>query len=313
VSNRALVRCVAVLICAAAIPASVSARQTNEPAPQAQAKATRSGHVPVNGVSYYYEVRGKGMPLLLLHGGLGHMGMFDPIMPALSEHHEVIAIDLEGHGRSTLSKRDMDFRVWGDDMAAVVEQLGYRQIDVLGYSLGGGVAFRFAAQHPQLVRKLVIVSFGFAQQQFFPEMLPQQGALSAAMAAQMQDTPMYKSYVAVAPDPREFPRLLDGLGKLMRTPYNWSNDVPKLTMPVMLVYGDSDMIRPEHMIAFYRMLGGGLRDAGWQREHMSRNRLAILPDVTHYEMFFSPRLPQTVLPFLDGTGAAKSWSDNVGS
>jgi hypothetical protein len=82
-------------------------------------------------------------------------------------------------------------------------------------------------------------------------------------------------------------------------------------MPVMLVYGDSDMIRPEHIVEFYRLLGGGLKDAGWMREHMSRNRLAILPDLTHYEIFFAPQMAITVLPFLDGKSGSKSWTDRL--
>ena len=125
------------------------------------------------------------------------------------------------------------------------------------------------------------------------------------MAEQMKGTPMYQSYVAVAPDPAEFPKLLDAMGELMRTPYNWAEDVKKLKMPVMLVYGDSDMFRPEHIVEFYQLLGGGLKDAGWQREHMSKNRLAILPDLTHYEMFLAPALIETVLPFLDGKSGSR--------
>jgi pimeloyl-ACP methyl ester carboxylesterase len=92
----------------------------------------------------------------------------------------------------------------------------------------------------------------------------------------------------------------------MRQPYNWADDVKKLTMPVMLVYGDSDMITLDHAARFYHLLGGGLKDAGWQREHMAKNRLAILPNVTHYEMFMAPALAGTVLPFLNGeTGGPK--------
>ena len=122
---------------------------------------------------------------------------------------------------------------------------------------------------------------------------------------------MYKSYVAVAPNPKDFPRLLDRMGEFMRRPYDWSEDVKKLSMPVMLVYGDNDMIRPEHVVQFYQLLGGGLKDAGWQRENMPRNRLAILPDVTHYDMFLSPSLAPTILPFLDGKSGSKSWADQV--
>lgn len=118
---------------------------------------------------------------------------------------------------------------------------------------------------------------------------------------------MYKSYVAVAPRPGDFPRLLDAMGAFMRQSYDWSADVKKLTMPVMLVFGDSDMIRPEHIVSFYQLLGGGLKDAGWQREHMSKNRLAILPDLTHYEVFASPAFATTVLPFLNGVSLAPTW------
>jgi pimeloyl-ACP methyl ester carboxylesterase len=184
-------------------------------------------------------------------------------------------------------------------------------VDVLGYSFGAGAGFRFAAQHPEKARRLVLVSGGFAQDGFYPEMLPMQAQVGAAMAEQMKGTPMYQSYVAVAPDPAEFPKLLDNMGELMRTPYNWADDVSKLKMPVMLVYGDSDMVRPEHIVEFYQLLGGGLKDAGWMREHMSQNRLAILPDLTHYEAFMAPQLAHTVLPFLNGESGMKSWAEAV--
>jgi pimeloyl-ACP methyl ester carboxylesterase len=162
------------------------------------------------------------------------------------------------------------------------------------------------------VRRLALVSAGYAQDGFHPEMLPQQAQVSGAMADMMKETPMYKSYVAVAPRPEDFPKLLDRMGELMRQPYDWSDDVRTLRMPVMLVFGDSDMYRPEHIIEFYRLLGGGLRDAGWMRENMSQNRLAILPDLTHYDIFLAPALAATVLPFLDGRSGSPSWSDQVG-
>ncbi|MGH8168543.1 MAG: alpha/beta fold hydrolase, partial [Woeseiaceae bacterium] len=182
---------------------------------------------------------------------------------------------------------------------------------VMGYSMGGAVALRMAVQHPARVRRLALVSTGFAQDGFFPEMLPQQAQVGAGMAEAMKDTPMYQSYKAIAPHPEDFPKLLDRMGELMRQPYDWSEDVKKLKMPVMLVYGDSDMIRPEHIVEFYQLLGGGLKDAGWMREHMSQNRLAILPDLTHYEMFMAPQLAYTVLPFLDGESGMKSWAEQV--
>jgi pimeloyl-ACP methyl ester carboxylesterase len=279
--------------------------QTATPAP------VRSGHIQANGVSYYYQVYGQGEPVLLLHGGLGQIEMFGPVLRMLVQGRQVIGVDLHGHGRTRLGDRPINLVDQGDDMATIVRELGFAQVDVMGYSMGAGVAFQFGAQHPQMVRRLVLVSGSYAQDGFYPEMLPQQAMVSGAMAEQMKDTPMYQSYLAVAPDPAEFPLLLDRMGDYIRTPFDWSADVAKLTMPVMLVYGDSDMFRPEHVIRFYQLLGGGQKDAGWGRENMSRNRLAILPDLTHYEIFSAPVLATTVLPFLNGRSGAQSWAEQV--
>jgi pimeloyl-ACP methyl ester carboxylesterase len=276
-----------------------------------ETEKSQGNYANINGLNYYYEIHGEGEPMLLLHGGLGQIEMFGPVLPTLAESRQVIGVDLHGHGRTTLGDRPISLIDMGDDMAALLGQLGYDQVDVLGYSLGGGVAFRLAVQHPEMVRRLALVSVGYAQDGFYPEMLPMQAQVGAEMAEFMKDTPMYQSYVVVAPNPEEFPELLDRMGELMRTPYDWSEDVKKLEMPVMLVYGDSDMFRPEHIVDFYRLLGGGLKDAGWTREHMSQNRLAILPDLTHYEIFFSPRMATTVLPFLNGESGSASWADQV--
>ncbi len=269
------------------------------------------GHVAVNGVSYYYEIHGTGEPLLLLHGGLGHSGMFGPNLPLLAANRQVIAVDLHGHGRTPLGARDINLIDMGDDMAGITRHLGCEKVDVLGYSLGAGVALRFAVQHGELVRRLVLVSAGYATDGFYPEMLPMQAQVGAAMAEMMKGTPMYQSYVAVAPHPEEFPQLLDQMGAWMRKPYDWSDDVRTLRMPVMLVYGDSDMFQLEHVVKFYQLLGGGLKDAGWMREHMSPNRLAILPDLTHYEVFLSPAMVHTALAFLNGQSGAGTWAESV--
>ena len=255
----------------------------------ARIKPARTGYVPANGVNYYFE-------------------MFGPILPKLAQGRQVIAVDLQGHGRTALGDRPITLPAMADDIAAVVKQLGQDTVDVFGYSLGGGVALRLAIQHPEVVRRLVLVSTPYAQDGFYPEMLPQQAQVGAAMAPMMKETPMYKSYVAVAPRPEDFPRLLDRMGELMRTSYDWTEDVKKLKGPVMLVYGDADMIRLDHAVRFYQLLGGGLKDAGWQREHMSPNRLAILPNVTHYEIFLATALVPTVLPFLNGERGAPVWT-----
>jgi pimeloyl-ACP methyl ester carboxylesterase len=269
-------------------------------------KAVKTGHVAINGVNYYYAIYGKGEPILLLHGGLFYTEMFGPLLTNLAQSRKVIGVDLQGHGRTDLGNREISLVDMGNDLAGILKRLGYQKVDVLGHSMGGGVAFRLAVQHPEMVRRLVLLSTPYAQEGFYPEMLPQQAAISGAMVEQMKETPMYEAYMAVAPHPADFPKLLDRMGEYMRKPYDWSGDVKNLTMPVLLVYGDSDMFRPEHIVKFYQLLGGGLKDAGWGREHMSSNRLAILPNATHYDLLYAPELTRTVLSFLNGYARAKT-------
>ena len=290
------------LLLAAALGCYSSQTQKGTPTVTTQtAKAPKkSGRLPINGVNYYYEVHGSGEPLLLIHGGLGSIDLFCPGLATFAETREVIAVDLHGHGRTDLGDRKLSIPDMGDDIAAIIDQLGYKQVDVLGYSLGAAVGFRIAVQHPQSVRRLVMVSSAITQDGFYPEMLPLQAQVSAAAAPFMKETPMYQSYVRVAPHPEDFPKLLDRIGELMRMPYDWRDDVKKVTATTLLVWADSDMMRPEHMVEIYKLFGGGQRDAGWQREHMSKNRLAILPNVTHYDIAMAPELVTTALPFLDG-------------
>jgi pimeloyl-ACP methyl ester carboxylesterase len=310
-SVKTLIAMIATVTATFVVPTIIHAAQEKPTVQTATPKPVKTGHAAVNGVNYYYAVYGTGEPLLLLHGGLGQIEMFGPNLAKLAQSRQVIGVDLQGHGRTELGDREFSLVNMGKDMAGVLKKLGYDKVDVLGYSMGGGVAFQFAAQHPEMVRRMALVSTPYSQDGFYPEMLPQQAAVGAAMLEQMKGTPMYESYVAIAPHPEEFPKLLDAMGAYMRKSYDWSADVKKLTMPVMLIYGDSDMFRPEHEVKFYQLLGGGLKDAGWQREHMSQNRLAILPNLTHYEMGLAPQMVDTALPFLNGQGRAKSSDEHV--
>jgi pimeloyl-ACP methyl ester carboxylesterase len=196
----ALIASAAALLAAPAIAEGAGKAETAAPA--------KAGHAEINGVNYYYEIRGEGEPLLLLHGGLGSIDMFGPVLPALSEGRQVIAVDLHGHGRTALGNRDISLPDIGDDLAALLDELGYEKVDVLGYSFGGGAAFRLAVQHPEAVRRLALVSAGFADDGFYPEIKAQQVQLTGAAAEFMKETPMYTSYVAVAPKPEEFPSCL---------------------------------------------------------------------------------------------------------
>src|SRR5436189_488312 len=217
-SVKTLIAMFATVVATFAAPTIVHAAQERPAMQTATPKPSKSGHAAVNGVNYYYAIYGSGEPLLLLHGGLFHTEMFGPNLTKLAQSRQVIGVDLQGHGRTPLGDREISLIDIGNDMAGVLKKLGYDKVDVLGYSMGGGVAFQFGVQHPEMVRRLVLVSTPFAQDGFYPEMLPQQAALSAAMAEQLKETPIYKSYVAIAPHPDEFPTLLDRMGAYRRKP-----------------------------------------------------------------------------------------------
>jgi len=260
----------------------------------------------INGIDYRYDVHGAGQPLLLLHGGLMSLDSFGPAMPTFTRGRLVIAVDLHGHGGSTLGQRPLRCEPMADDIHALLQQLGHRRVDVVGYSFGGGVALRLALQHAQSVRRLVLVSTVYADDGWYEDIRVQQKQIGAAMTPAMMATPLYETYRKVAPRPEDFPRLLDAMGDFMRQRYDWSAEVAGLRLPVMLIFGDADSVRLEHQTKFYRLLGGGRGDAGWNRETMPPNRLAIVPDMTHYEAFASARVADVAMPFLDGAlaGAA---------
>lgn len=259
----------------------------------------KTGYAPVNGLSMYYEIHGTGQPLILLHGGFGLINMFGEVLPLLAQNRQVIAVDLQGHGRTADIDRPLRLELMGDDIAALIKHLGFQQADVMGYSMGGGAALRTAIQHPEVVRKLVVVSVPFKRNGWYPEMVAGMSQMSAAAAEFMRDTPMYQSYVAVAPDPDHFPALCDKMGDMLRRDYDWSSEVAALKMPTMIVCGDADGLSPAHAAQFFELLGGGKRDAGWDGAGMSISRLAILPATTHYNSFSSPALAASVTPFLD--------------
>ena len=188
-----------------------------------------------------------------------------------------------------------------DDIAALIRQLGFNSADVMGYSLGGGVALQAAIRHPALVRKLVLVSTAFRRDGWYPEVLAGMAQMGPGAAEPMKQTPMYQLYASIAPKPDDWPVLLTKLGELLRQDYDWSKDVAAIKAPTLLVVGDADGVRTAHAVEFFELLGGGLRDAGWDGSGMSNARLAILPGTTHYNIFSSPAVAAAVTPFLDAT------------
>jgi pimeloyl-ACP methyl ester carboxylesterase len=258
-------------------------------------------YADVNGINLYYETYGEGRPLVLLHGGLGSGEMFTPVLPAFAQNRQVILPDLQGHGRTADVDRPLDVRVMGDDIAALIDHLGLDRPDVVGYSLGGGVAMQVAFHHPEKVSRLVAASAGIRRDATYPEILAQQGQVSAAAAEFMKETPMYELYQRVAPRPGDFPRLLDKIGQAMAKDFDFTEQVRALPVPTMIVAGDADMFPPSHFVEVFKLLDGGLRDGGWQGEGRPKggHALAILPGLTHYSLFASPLFAAASLAFLD--------------
>ena len=266
------------------------------------AGAQGTGHyAEVNGLHLYYETYGAGRPLILLHGGLGSGEMFGPVLPVLAERHLVIAPDLQGHGRTADIDRPIDVRLMADDIAVLIEHLGLDRPDVAGYSLGGGVALLTAIKYPAMIRRLVAASAHIRRDAIYPDMLAQQGQVSAAAAEFMKDTPMYQLYQRVAPRPEDFPRLLDTMGASMARDFDFTEEVRGLQVPTLIVAADADMAPPSHYAEVFRLLDGGLRDGGWMGDGRPKggHALAILPGLTHYNIFSSPLFAAVALAFLD--------------
>ena len=263
----------------------------------------KGNYAEVNDLEIYYEVHGSGDPLILLHGGVGAIEMFGEVLPLLADGRQVIGVDLQAHGRTAdIEGRPLSYEQMADDVAALIEHLQFERADVMGYSLGGGVALQTAIRHPGVVRKLVVVSTTFKRDGWYPEVLAGMEQMGPGAAEPMKATPMYQLYSGIAPRPEDWPVLLTKLGELLRRDYDWSEDVTAMEVSTMIVVGDADSVRTAHAVELFELLGGGRADGGWDRSGMSDARLAILPATTHYEIFFSPTLASTVTPFLDETG-----------
>lgn len=257
-------------------------------------------YADVNGLHLYYETHGSGRPLILLHGGLGSGEMFGPVIGELAAGHQVIVPDLQGHGRTADIDRPIDIKLMADDVAALIDHLGLEKPDVVGYSLGGGVALFTAIRHPDKVRKLVAASVYLRPDVIDPALIAQQAQVSGDVVEMMKGTPMYETYMRLAPRPEDFGRLLDKIGEVMKEPYDYTEDVRGLQVPTLFVAGDMDQAPPRHYADIFDLLGGG-RDGGWMGENRPAggHALAILPGVQHYNAFASPLFAAVVLAFLD--------------
>src|SRR5260370_2049014 len=194
--------------------------------------ATGTGqYAEVNGINLYYETHGRARPLILLHGGLGSGEMFGPVLHQLAERHQVVTVDLQGHGHTADIDRPLDAVLMAGDIAALIDHLQLAKPDVVGYSLGGAVAFHTAAKYPAKVRRLVMASANIRPDAIYAEMRAQQGQVNAAAVEFMKGTPMYQLYQRVAPRPQDFPPLLDQIGQPMSKDFDFTDEHRRLPLP----------------------------------------------------------------------------------
>ncbi len=259
---------------------------------------------PVNGIQLACQTFGEGDPLILLHGGFGSVEMFGPNVDALAEGRQVIGVDLQSHGRTPTVDRPMRFETMADDIAALIAHLGHARADVMGFSLGGGVALRTGIQHPEVVDRLILVSTPVRRSGWYPEMEAAMVSMGPEVAEPMKQTPMYEAYARIAPRVDDWPLLVTQLTDLLKLDYDWTEEARRLSRPVQIVVGDADGLPPRHAVEFFELLGGGQRDAGFDRSGMTPHRLAILPGVTHYDINLSPLLATAVTAFLNERSAS---------
>ncbi|HEY6340352.1 MAG TPA: alpha/beta hydrolase [Bryobacteraceae bacterium] len=260
-------------------------------------KPTNTGFADVNGIRLYHEIYGGGEPLVLIHGGLTTIGEMQGWVQPLAKAWRVIAVEMQGHGRTPDTDRPMSFSTMGDDIAALLDHLKIRKAHLVGHSFGGACAIRAAIQHPEKVRRLVVISSPYAKSGWYPEAQRGMSQVGAAMAENMMQTPTGK-FSKEWPEPQRFPKFLDKMGKLLSEDYDWSADIAKLPMPALLVFADNDSVSQKHVAEFFALLGGGVKEPGWLNTQLSRSRLAVVPGYSHYNFITSAEVPQLVGKFL---------------
>jgi pimeloyl-ACP methyl ester carboxylesterase len=260
-------------------------------------KPVSSGYAKVNGIKLYHEIYGRGDPLVLIHGGLTTIDEMQGWVQPLAQTRRVIAVEMQGHGRTADADRPLTFATMGNDIAALLDDLTIAKADLIGHSFGGACAIRAAIQHPDHVRRLVVVSSPHARSAWYRETQEGMSQVDASLADNMMQTPT-GTFSKQWPEPQRFPQFLEKLGKLMSEDYDWSAEIAKLPMPVLLVFTDNDSVPQKHIAEFFALLGGGVKEPGWLNTQLSKSRLAVVPGYSHYNLIGSSEVPQIIGKFL---------------
>jgi len=257
---------------------------------------SQANFADVNGQHIFYSVHGAGKALILLHGGI-NPDSFGSNLTELAKGRQVIAVHLQAHGRTPDTDRPLRCETLGDDVAALIGHLKLGKADVMGYSLGSGVALQTAIRHPDVVDRLVLVSGTMRRDGAYPEAVAafnQLEANAAMLGSSVKASPLGQAYPDV-----DWTNLFRKVGDLTKRQFDWSADVAKVQARTLLVFADADFMRPEHMVEFWKALGGGQHDAGIDGSLRPTNQFAIVPNTTHYTLAVEPMLPEIVERFLE--------------
>jgi pimeloyl-ACP methyl ester carboxylesterase len=240
--------------------------------------STRAGNrLSVDGLQMYYELFGAGRPVVLLHGAMSTIETsFGAVLPLLAETRQVVAVEQQAHGHTADIDRPLTYRQMADDTAGLLQQLELERCDFFGYSMGAGIALEIAIRRPQLVRRLVVASLASSKEGFHPEIVE---AIESTQPEDLAGSVFHEAYAKTAPNPENWSTLIRKCNQLDREFEGWPpTDIESITAPTLLITGDSDIVRPEHAVQMFRLLGGGVEAdvAG-----LPPSQLAVLPATTH--------------------------------
>lgn len=258
-----------------------------------QNKPASSGYAPVNGIKVYYEVYGEGKPIVLLHGAFYTINMnWAELIPVLSKTRKVIAIEMQGHGHSPFSERKLSITGLASDVKGVMDYLKIDSADIAGYSMGGSVAYQFAVQYPQRLRKLVIISSTYKTSGWLPVI---NNAFKDFKPEFFNNTPLQTGYYAAAPDTTKWTKFLQQMFVFVQEPFNVGDaNIAKIKAPVLLIAGDNDGVDKVELMKTYQLLGGGVAA---DMVPMPKSQLAIVPAQGHVSLMMQT---QTILNYLEG-------------
>jgi pimeloyl-ACP methyl ester carboxylesterase len=294
-STRALTRCLVLGVAAMMLldASTASAQRT------IGRRGAGGRYAFVNGLKMYYEVRGplRGRPVVFLHGAFSNIESdFGKILPTIAKTRQVIAIEQQGHGRTADIDRPLSYEQMADDVAELLRQLRITNADFVGYSMGGGIGMYMAIRHPELVHKLVFAGgASFGPDGFHPGLLEGEKKMTPEALA---GTPWFKAYRRIAPNREDWPKLVE---KIKDLDVNWrglsEDQVRSIKAPTLLIVGDADVVRPEHVVQMFRLLGGGVPG---DLVGLPRSQLAVLPGTTHVTLINRTSWLLSMIPeFLD--------------